>query len=124
MWDRWIRAQGGDPDPSSLPHAPVVAAVPAPRDGFVHRLGAIRIGVAALELGAGRRAKEDAIDHAVGIVCHKKRGDPVRAGESLAEIHAARVGDAEAAATAVLAAYELADGPPPAKPIVLAVLSS
>jgi pyrimidine-nucleoside phosphorylase len=124
LWDRWIRAQGGDPDPSSLPRAPVVSAVPAASDGFVHRLGAIRIGVAALELGAGRRAKEDAIDHAVGIVCHKKRGDSVRAGDSLAEIHAARADDAEAAVSAVLDAYELADTAPPAQPIVLDVLSS
>jgi pyrimidine-nucleoside phosphorylase len=123
-WDRWIHAQGGDPDPSTLPQAPVVRSVAAPRDGFVGRLGAIRIGVAALELGAGRRAKEDAIDHAVGIVCHKKRGDAVRAGETLAEVHAARDNDADAAAAAVLEAYELADEAPPDQPIVLDVLSS
>jgi pyrimidine-nucleoside phosphorylase len=123
-WDRWIRAQGGDPDLGSLPRAPVVATVPAPRDGFVHRLGAIRVGVAALELGAGRRTKEDPIDHAVGIVCQKKRGDGVRAGELLAEVHAARHEDAQAAAAAVLEAYELAETAPPAQPIVLDVLSS
>jgi pyrimidine-nucleoside phosphorylase len=123
-WDRWIRAQGGDPDPSALPGAPVVRSVAAPRDGFVSRLGAIRIGVAALELGAGRRAKEDTIDHAVGIVCHKKRGDAVRAGEPLAEVHAARDEDADAAAAAVLEAYELADAAPPDQPIVLDVLAS
>ena len=123
-WDRWIRAQGGDPDESSLPQAPVVRAVAAPSDGFVGRLGAIRVGVAALELGAGRRAKEDTIDHAVGIVCHKKRGDTVRAGETLAEVHAARGDDADAATAAVLEAYELADEAPPDRPIVLDVLSS
>ena len=123
-WDRWIRAQGGDPDPGSLPRAPVVRTVTAPRDGFVRRLGATRVGVAALELGAGRRAKEDAIDHAVGIVCHKKRGDLVRPGEPLAEIHAARDDQADAAAAAVLGAYEFADDAPPEQPIVLDVLSS
>lgn len=124
VWDRWIRAQGGDPDPSSLPQAPVVATVPAPRDGFVGRLSAIRVGIAALELGAGRRAKDDAIDHAVGIVCHKKRGDCVRAGEPVAEVHAAWAGDAETAAAAVLEAYEFADDAPPDQPIVLEVLTS
>ena len=124
VWDRWIRAQGGDPDLGSLPRAPVVRTVTAPRDGFVRRLGATRVGVAALELGAGRRAKEDAIDHAVGIVCHKKRGDLVRPGEPLAEIHAARDDQADAAAAAVLGAYEFADDAPPEQPIVLDVLSS
>ena len=124
VWDRWIRAQGGDPDLGSLPRAPVVRTVTAPRDGFVRRLGAIRVGVAALELGAGRRAKEDTIDHAVGVVCHKKRGDLVRPGEPLAEIHAARDDQADAAAAAVLGAYEFADDAPPEQPIVLDVLSS
>ena len=124
VWDRWIRAQGGDPDLGSLPRAPVVRTVTAPRDGFVRRLGAIRVGVAALELGAGRRAKEDTIDHAVGVVCHKKRGDLVRAGEPLAQIHAARDDQAGAATAAVLEAYEFADDAPPEQPIVLDVLSS
>ncbi len=124
VWDRWIRAQGGDPAPGSLPRAPVVRTVTAPRDGFVRRLGAIRVGVAALELGAGRRAKEDTIDHAVGVVCHKKRGDLVRAGEPLAQIHAARDDQAGAATAAVLEAYEFADDAPPEQPIVLDVLSS
>ncbi|MDQ5820780.1 MAG: thymidine phosphorylase [Actinomycetota bacterium] len=124
VWERWIRAQGGDPDPAALPEAPVVRLVPATRDGFVRSLRATEVGVAALELGAGRRAKEDAIDHAVGVVCHKKRGDGVRAGEPLAEIHAARDDQAQAAAAAVLGAYELAEEPPASQPIVLDVLVS
>ena len=47
-----------------------------------------QVGLAALHLGAGRRTKDDAIDHAVGIVCRRKRGDEVGAGELLAEVHA------------------------------------
>ena len=69
-YERWIRAQGGDPDEAALPRAPVVREVYAPpRRLSSQRLGAIAIGVAALHLGAGRRTKEDPIDHAVGIVC-------------------------------------------------------
>ena len=79
-YERWIRAQGGDPSEDVLPRAPVVAEVEAPRAGYVTRLGAIQVGLAALHLGAGRRTKEDAIDHSVGIVCHRKRGDEVGAG--------------------------------------------
>ncbi len=122
-YERWIRAQHGDPSLEQLPVAPVVRAVPAPRDGAVASLGAIQVGLAALHLGAGRRTKEDAIDHAVGVVCLKKRGDTVRDGESLAEVHARDERAAEGAAAAVLAAYELADVAPPARPIVLEVLT-
>jgi len=123
MYDRWIRAQGGDPDPSALPEAPVRVSVPAPRDGVVGRIGALAIGVAALELGAGRRTKTDPIDHAVGILCFAKRGDSVLAGDDLAEIHARDEASAAAGVQAVLDAYTITDEPPPTHGILLDVLS-
>jgi pyrimidine-nucleoside phosphorylase len=122
-YDRWIRAQGGDPDPAVLPEAPVRRVVAAPGDGVVARLGARAVGVAALELGAGRRTKVDPIDHAVGVICVAKRGDAVRAGDDLAVIHARDEESAAAAAEAVLAAYEIADAAPPEHGILLDVLS-
>ena len=57
-YERWIAAQGGDPDEAALPAAAVVREVTAPRAGYVRELGAIRVGIAALHLGAGRQAKE------------------------------------------------------------------
>jgi pyrimidine-nucleoside phosphorylase len=113
-YERWIEAQGGDPDEGALPEAPVVAHVEAPRAGHVTRVGAIDIGRAALHLGAGRRTKEDAIDHAVGVVCRRKRGDAVAAGEVLAEIHARDEPSAADAVREVADAYGIADEPQPA----------
>ena len=121
-YERWIRAQGGDPDPSRLAVAPTVLEVRAPRSGAVTGLGALAIGIAALELGAGRRTKEDSIDHAVGVVCRAKRGDAVSEGQVLAEIHARDEASAEPAAKAVLAAYEIGDVPPRAQGILLDVI--
>jgi pyrimidine-nucleoside phosphorylase len=118
-YERWIRAQGGDPDDAALPRAAVVREVFAAQGGYVHGLGAHAIGVAALHLGAGRREKDDTIDHAVGIVCRKKRGDAVEDGEPLAEIHARDEASAREAAASVLAAYELAAEPPRVRSIVL-----
>jgi pyrimidine-nucleoside phosphorylase len=112
MYDRWIRAQGGDPDVESLPMAPVIQEVRAPRAGVVTRLAALRIGVAALELGAGRRRVEDSIDHSVGIVCSAKRGQHVEEGQVLADVHALDEDAAGRAADAVLAAYEISDAAP------------
>jgi pyrimidine-nucleoside phosphorylase len=122
-YERWIRAQGGDPSPHALPEAAVQLLVPAPRDGIVERVGALAIGVAALELGAGRRAKADAIEHSVGVLCFAKRGDEVLAGDDLAEVHARDETSAAAAAAAVLSAYTIADDAPPARDIVLEVIS-
>ncbi len=121
-YERWIRAQGGDPDPAALERAPVRRAVPAPRDGVVTRVGALDVGVAALELGAGRRTKTDAIDHAVGVLCFAKRGDTVLAGDDLAEVHARDDAAAEQAAAAVLAAYTIGDEAPPERGILLDVV--
>ena len=122
-YDRWIRAQGGDPDPDVLPRAPVVLPVTAPSAGTVTRLGATAVGVAALRLGAGRRAKGDEIDHAVGVVCHAKRGASVAQDDVLAEVHARDEESGARAVQAVLSAYELGDEPPRAHHILLEVVA-
>jgi pyrimidine-nucleoside phosphorylase len=122
-YERWIRAQGGDPDEAALPTAPVVLKVRAERSGYVSRIGAVRVGLAALHLGAGRATKEATIDHAVGVVCRRKRTDRVEAGDVLAEVHARDDAGAAAAASEVLAAYEIGDGAPVERPIVLEVIA-
>ena len=121
-YQTWIRAQGGDPRLEALPVAPVVLDVRAPAAGFVTRLGAIAVGLAALHLGAGRSQKEDAIDHAVGVVVERKRGDRVEAGDVLACIHARSDAAAARAAAEVLAAYSFGAVAPGPRPIVIDVL--
>jgi pyrimidine-nucleoside phosphorylase len=121
-YESWIRAQGGDPDPASLDQAPVRRPVPAPRDGVVQRVGARAVGLAALDLGAGRRTKTDSVDHAVGVLCFAKRGDTVLAGDDLAEVHARDEASADRGVEAVLAAYEVGDEAPPERGILLDVV--
>jgi pyrimidine-nucleoside phosphorylase len=118
-YERWIAAQGGDPAEDALPAAPVVRDVEAPRAGYVGAIGAVDIGLAALRLGAGRQTKDDDIDHAVGVLCLKKRGDRAAAGETLAQVHAQDDESAARAADEVLAAYTFADDAPAPTPIVL-----
>jgi pyrimidine-nucleoside phosphorylase len=121
-WQRWIEAQGGTADEGALPVAPVVQQVDAPADGYVVTLSAIGIGNAAVHLGAGRRTKEDRIDHAVGVVVHAKRGTRVEAGQPLADVHARTEADAAIAAVEVLEAYELGAVAPPEHPVLLDVV--
>jgi pyrimidine-nucleoside phosphorylase len=122
-YERWIRAQGGDPSVDALSQAPVIRTVTAPQDGYVARLGALAVGLAAMRLGAGRATKADTIDHAVGVLCLRKRGDRVAAGDALAEIHAQDEAAAAAAAQDVLAAYELADEEPRTGGVILDTLA-
>ena len=121
-YERWIAAQGGDPDEGTLPTAPVVREAKAARSGVVTSLGAVQVGTAALRLGAGRHTKDDEIDHSVGIVLRKKRGDEVASGDTVAEVHARDEAGADAAIEDVLAAYELGDEVPPEHGVILALI--
>ena len=122
-YDRWIRAQGGDPRREALPRAPVTAPVPAPAAGFVQAIATTSVGLAGLHLGAGRRRKEDVVDHAVGVVCLVKRGDRVEMGQPLAEVHARDEASAATAVEELASCYRIGVEEPERRPIVLDVLS-
>lgn len=87
-----IIAQGGDvsyvDNPAKLPKAKLIETVNAPMSGNLAQIHARIVGETAVELGAGRAKKEDAVDHAVGIIIHHKVGDSVKEGEPLFTIHA------------------------------------
>ena len=86
-----VTGQGGDPrsidDPRRLPQAQHHVQVSSPASGFVESIQCEQVGIASLMLGGGREKKEDLIDPAVGLVLHKKVGDPVREGEALCTVH-------------------------------------
>jgi pyrimidine-nucleoside phosphorylase len=46
------------------------------------------VGETAVMLGAGRTKKDDAVDHAVGVVVHRKVGEWVKVGQPLFTVHA------------------------------------
>jgi pyrimidine-nucleoside phosphorylase len=89
----FVANQGGDPafidDPGALEPAPVQLELIARTEGWVQRIDAEAIGLASVEIGAGRKVKTDSIDHRVGFVLHAKIGDHVATGAKLATIHAA-----------------------------------
>ncbi len=86
-----VELQGGDPriidDPKKLPQAKSTMVVSSAKSGYVASLQCEQVGTACVVLGGGRERKEDSVDSAVGIVLHKKVGDPVALAEPLATIH-------------------------------------
>ncbi|MDQ0707923.1 thymidine phosphorylase [Arthrobacter woluwensis] len=82
VWRRMIAAQGGDPD-APLPVAKESETILAPADGVLVELDALKVGVAAWRLGAGRARKEDVVQAGAGVRLHAKPGAVVRAGEPL-----------------------------------------
>jgi len=118
-----IAAQGGDPD-APLPQARHREVLTADQDGWLRRLDARAVGVAAWRLGAGRARKEDDVNHAAGIVCLAKPGDPVTAGQPILELRAddeTRFGPAIAA---LAGAAQVGPEPAAAGPLVIERVTS
>ena len=98
----WITGQGGDRtwlcDPTVRQKAPYSTAIKAPCDGYLAFADAEQIGLAAMQLGAGRKTKDDVIDMTAGIRMCRKVGEAVRVGETVAVLYTSnesRLADAE-----------------------------
>jgi pyrimidine-nucleoside phosphorylase len=110
-----IEAQGGDPsvcdNASILPQAKGRTEVTAPGTGYLSKIDPRKVAQAALEVGAGRRRKEDAVDPATGVVLSAKVGDSISKGDRLAELHHNHTGH-EIAQGLLESAFEITDDPP------------
>ncbi len=86
-----VARQNGDvtyiENPEKFEKAPIITPIISNEDGYIEKLDAYKIGKAGLELGIGRKRKEDNIDYRVGIVFDKKIGDRVKKDEILAYVH-------------------------------------
>jgi thymidine phosphorylase len=114
-----IRAQGGDPDaplPAARHRRPVL---PAPQDGWLHRLDARAVGVAAWRLGAGRAVKEDPVSAAAGVRCLAKPGERVERGQPLLELLTDDESRFERAAAALAGSVTVGEQPPDVPPPVI-----
>ncbi|MFK5883821.1 MAG: pyrimidine-nucleoside phosphorylase, partial [Candidatus Izemoplasma sp.] len=84
----FISRQGGVlPSLETFVNVKEIIDIKSVEDGFVKKIDALAIGIAAMKLGAGRATKEDKIDMDVGIVLNKKVGDKVSKGETLATLY-------------------------------------
>ena len=87
-----IEAQGGDSrvidDDRVLTIGKFTYDVTSPQDGYITHMNTEQCGIASVMLGAGRTVKDGPIDYSAGIVMHKKTGDSVTVGESIATLYA------------------------------------
>ena len=122
-----VEAQYGDSravyDTSLLPEAAFKREVPSAEGGYVAHIEAEDVGLVSMHLGGGRVTKDSAIDLSVGVVLHKKVGDRVEPGESLATIHASDERKAAEAAELLKKCYTLSQSPVEKAPFIKAVVS-
>jgi pyrimidine-nucleoside phosphorylase len=110
-----VALQGGDlraiDDPKKLPQAQHTMILSSPKKGYLAALQCEQVGTACVILGGGRERKEDSVDPGVGIVLHKKVGDPVSSGEALATIYYNAEARAVRARQLLDESYQIADSP-------------
>jgi thymidine phosphorylase len=117
-WHALIQAQGGD-STAPLAVAPYRRQVTAPAFGYLQRLDARAVGVAAWRLGAGRARKEDPVSPTAGIVCLAKPGDLVEEGQPLLELHADTPDRFETAMAALADAIGVGAEPLEPRPLII-----
>ncbi len=122
----FIIAQGGAEEevlnPDLLSKANFIEEVICTESGWVSKIHTEEIGKISLLLGGGRETKESEIDLSVGLILHKKHGDYVNAGESLATIHANDLEKLALAKERLLNAYSFSDKQVEKQPVIKGVI--
>ena len=122
----WIEAQGGDgrivDDYSLFGKASVEYEIKAEKDGFISKMDAEKIGSICVNLGGGRKTKDDEIDHTAGIILSKKTGDWVKKGEVIAKLYTNKKNAISVAEKNFLGAIEITDKKPAQQKLIYEVV--
>ena len=91
----FVKAQGGNEnvaeDYSLFKQAKYKHEIYSPTSGKVKLVKALSIGIASMNLGGGRKQKDDIIDMSAGIILNKKANDEVKENELLATLYTDKV---------------------------------
>lgn len=122
-----VERQGGDSrvvdEPEIiLPIAHEIVEFKAWKSGYIYAIDTEKVGIASNYLGAGRRTKEDIIDHSVGIEILKKVGDEVSEGETIALLYVSPRSDVAEAIKLLRESYKLYESCPEPEPLILGVV--
>ncbi|MAO66272.1 MAG: thymidine phosphorylase [Balneola sp.] len=115
-WLDIVEEQGGDVEmiksPEKYPKAKYEFEVKSDRDGYLTEMNSFEIGMASVEMGAGRRKKEDDVDPQAGIVLKKKIGDKISKGETILVGYTNKPSAIEAASDQLFGAVTIAETKP------------
>ena len=85
-WRKMVKAQGGDPD-APLPTAKEKLVITAEKSGTISSMDALKVGISAWRLGAGRARQGEAVQAGAGIEIHAKPGEKISSGSALFTLH-------------------------------------
>ena len=118
----WIEAQGGDASVAEntdlFKKTALQKNVFASKDGYIAHMDAEKIGSICVDLGGGRKKKDDVIDHSAGIILIKKTGDSVKKGDVIAVLHTNDEKSLDSAIIDFERAVTIEEAPPQIKPLI------
>lgn len=124
---QFVNAQGGNADAvydsSLLPQASITEPLLSEQEGYIDKIVCDEVGICSLILGGGRETKDSIIDLSVGIVLKKKKGDFVKKGEPLAEIHVNDITKLKNAKERLLNAYNINKEPAITSPLIKGIIT-
>jgi thymidine phosphorylase len=106
VWRKMIAAQGGDND-APLPVAKETMEIKATSSGKLLTLDAMKVGVAAWRLGAGRQKQGEVLQLGSGIEIHAKPGDLVTKDQPILTLHTDDVARFERAIDALTGGFSI-----------------
>ncbi len=106
-----IKTQGGNisliKNPGNYPKPKIVESIVSDKTGYLTNINTFNIGMAAVELGAGRKTKEDKIDPIAGIIFNAKLGEKIKWGQVIAELHTSSERNIQPAKELILASLKI-----------------
>ena len=118
-----VKEQNGDvsviEDPNKYPDSKHNFQIISKNKGFINSIDSLKIGLLAMELGAGRKKMTDEIDYGAGIMLKKKEGDSIEAGEPLVDVAFSKELSKSYVEENLLSAFQIKDQKPKEQKLIL-----
>ena len=119
--------QGGDSEylyhPENYNKAAISFDICSVSDGYISSMNAYNFGMAGVELGAGRKIKEDTVDPVSGIILNKKVGDFVKKGETIARCFTNKVEIEDEVRAMLTRSIQVTEDKPKQKPMISSIIT-
>jgi len=125
VFKNMVKAQGGDDsfisNPKKFAIAKNIIPIKLKKSGYIESIDTLKLGIAAMHLGAGRAKKEDKIDPAAGIMIYKKVGDQVKASDVVIYLHT-NLKDYQSIIEDVISAFKVSANPVTPQPLIYSII--
>ena len=122
-----VKAQNGKIDfilnPDKYPKSKFKEVIKSSSAGYLSEVNTYELGMAAIDLGAGRKTKDDKIDPKAGIIFNYKIGDTINKGVVLAELYSDSKAGIDAAKKRIDSSIKILKTNPPKLKLIKTIIN-